>query len=86
MDSKMTKTNGLHWKYRTVDDLHEGESGYISFDGKKVELVRILKIVTAQNFVEVEILKGKRKGHVHQLFPDEVRLKEEDAKVNCVTL
>lgn len=81
----MTKNNGLHWKYRTIDDLHEGDLAYVCFSKDPIK-VKVLRILKEPNVIDVEILEGKYKGNIHQLFPDEVRLKPEEAIINCVTL
>lgn len=77
---------GIHWKNRTIENLKEGELAYVSFDKAKVHRVRILKILKGMDKVEIEIIDEKGKGTQHILWPDEVRLSPEDARLNCVTL
>lgn len=85
MESRMTKFNGLHYKYRALDELKEGEIAYVSFDGKKSDSVVVLTVINERYCVKVQIKTGKYKGQYKEFLLDEVRLTPEEAKTNCVT-
>ncbi len=82
----MRKRKAIHIKDRTVEDLIVGGFYFISFDGKKTHKVELLDINNVMKMGSVKIIDGKFKGNTHSLYLDEIRLTEESAKENIVTL
>lgn len=74
----------IHFSKRTVPNLEVGKHYFVSFGSGKVIEVELLEIPDADGHPTVSV-RNLKQGHIHSLYPDEIRASPIDAIFNCVT-